>query len=138
VLGAFLSAIAIGMRSQAMWLTLPLVIIVLLQRAGRAAAGALLGSAMTFSIGILIWLVPLVIATGGVAAYRAALAAQGSEDFSGVDMLYRNPTPRRLAMSLLETFVFPWASTPLGWIVFALAPCFSSGVHRVRQSSLPL
>ena len=92
VLGAFLSALAIGMRSQAMWLTLPLLGVVLLQRAGRGAAGALLGSAMTFTIGVLIWAVPLVIASGGLTAYRAALAAQGGEDFSGVDMLYRNPT----------------------------------------------
>src|SRR5207244_99371 len=55
------------------------------------------------------------------AAYRTALSSQGSEDFSGVDMLYRNPTPRRLAMGLLQTFIYPWASTPLGGIVFGLA-----------------
>ena len=121
VLGAFLSALAIGMRAQALWLTVPLLLLVLLQRAGRGAAGALLGSAMTFSIGVVVWLVPLVFASGGVRAYRAALTAQGGEDFSGVDMLYRNPTARRLAFSLLDTFIYPWASTPLGWIVFGLA-----------------
>jgi len=121
VLGAFLSALAIGFRSQAAVLTLPLLILVLLQRAGRGAAGALLGSAMTFAIGVILWAVPLVFATGGVAAYRAALATQGGEDFSGVDMLYRNPTPRRLAIGLLQTFIYPWASTPLGCIVFGLA-----------------
>jgi hypothetical protein len=120
VLGAFLSAIAIGMRSQAIWLTLPLLLLVLLQRAGRGAAGALLGSAMTFSIGVLLWLVPLVFASGGLRAYRAALTAQGGEDFSGVDMLYRNPTARRVAFSLLETFIYPWAASPLGWIMFGL------------------
>ena len=121
VLGAFLSAIAIGMRSQAMWLTLPLLLLVLLQRAGRGAAGALLGSAMTFSLGVLLWLVPLVFASGGLGAYRAALTAQGGEDFTGVEMLYRNPTARRIAFSLLETFIYPWAASPLGWIVFGLA-----------------
>ena len=78
-----LSAIAIGMRSQAIWLTLPLLLLVLLQRAGRGAAGALLGSVMTFSIGVLLWLVPLLFASGGLRAYRAALTAQGGEDFSG-------------------------------------------------------
>ncbi len=121
VLGAFLSALAIGFRSQAMLLTLPLLLVVLLQRSGRGAAGALLGSAMTFSIGILLWGVPLVMASGGLAAYRSAVSAQGAEDFSGADMLYRNPVPRRLAMGLLQTFIYPWASTPLGWVVFALA-----------------
>ncbi|MCM3879577.1 MAG: DUF2723 domain-containing protein [Vicinamibacterales bacterium] len=121
VLGAFLSAMAIGMRSQALWLTVPLLLLVLLQRAGRGAAGALLGSAMTFSIGTLIWFVPLVFASGGLRAYRAALGAQGGEDFAGVDMLYGNPSARRLAFSLLETFIYPWASIPLGWLIFALA-----------------
>ena len=133
VLGAFLSALAIGMRSQAMWLTLPLLALVLVQRAGRGAAGALLGSAMTFTIGVLIWAVPLVIASGGLMAYRAAIAAQGSEDFAGVDMLYRNPSARRLAFALLETFIYPWASPVLGWTIFVLAAggsWRSCGAHR--------
>jgi len=121
VLGAFLAALAIGMRSQALWLTLPLLALVLVQRAGRGAAGALLGSAMTFTIGVLLWAVPLVIASGGLMAYRAAIAAQGREDFAGVDMLYRNPSARRLAFALLETFIYPWASSGLGWTIFVLA-----------------
>jgi len=121
VLGAFLSAIAVGFRSQAAVLTLPLLLLVLLQRAGRGAAGALLGSAMTYAIGTLLWAVPLTVASGGISRYRAALASQGGEDFSGVDMLYRNPTPRRLAIGLLDTFIRPWASMPLGWVVFVLA-----------------
>jgi hypothetical protein len=121
VLGAFLSAIAIGTRTQAMWLTLPVLALVLVQRAGRGAAGALLGSAMTFAIGSLLWFVPLVFASGGLMAYRGALAAQADADFSGVDMLYRNPSLRKLAFSLLETFIYPWASPVLGWVVFALA-----------------
>ena len=121
VLGAFLSAIAIGMRSQAFLLTLPLLLVVLVQRAGRGAAGALLGSAMTFTIGILLWAIPLVVASGGPSAYFAVMGAQGGEDLAGVDMLYLNPSPRRLAFNLLETFIQPWASPVLGWTVFALA-----------------
>ena len=121
VLGAFLAALAIGIRSQALWLTLPLLALVLVQRAGRGAAGALLGSAMTFTIGVLLWAVPLVIASGGLMAYRAAIGAQGLEDFAGVDMLYRNPSARKLAFALLETFIYPWASSALGWTIFVLA-----------------
>ena len=49
------------------------------------------------------------------------IAAQGSEDFAGVDMLYRNPSARRLAFGLLQTFIYPWASPVLGWTIFALA-----------------
>jgi len=121
VLGAFLAALAIGTRSQALWLTLPLLALVLVQRAGRGAAGALLGSAMTFTIGVLIWAVPLKIASGGLVAYREAVAAQGRADFAGVDMLYRNPSAQRLALALLETFIYPWASSALGWTIFVLA-----------------
>lgn len=121
VLGAFLSALAIGFRSQAVFLTLPLLIVVLVQRSGRGAAGAVLGSAMTFTIGVLLWAVPLIFASGGLAAYGAALSLQGGEDFSGVDMLYRNQTPRRLALGLLQTCIYPWASTPLGCVVLGLS-----------------
>jgi hypothetical protein len=121
VLGAFMSALAIGMRSQAMWLTLPLLGLVLPQRVGRGAAGALLGAAMAFAIGILLWAMLLVIASGGPSAYLAALGSQGGADFAGVDMLYRNPTARRLAFGLLHTFIDPWASPVLGWAVFVLA-----------------
>ena len=121
VLGAFFSAIAIGMRSQAIWLTLPLLAVVLVQRAGRGAAGALLGSAMAFAIGVLLWAVPLIVATGGPVAYFSALSAQGGADFAGVDMWYRNPTPRRLALGVLQTFIYPSASPALGWTTFGLA-----------------
>jgi Protein of unknown function (DUF2723) len=121
VLGAFLSALAIGMRSQAIWLTLPLLAVVLVQRAGRGAAGALLGSAMAFTIGVLIWAIPLLVASGGPGPYRIAIGAQGAEDFAGVDMLYRNPGARRLAFALLETFIYPWASPVLGWTIFVMA-----------------
>jgi hypothetical protein len=128
VLGAFMSALAIGMRSQAMWLTLPLLALVLLQRTGRGAAGALLGAVMAFSIGGLLWAIPLVIASGGPSAYLAALNFQGGADFAGVDMLYRNPSARRLALGLLQTFIYPWGSPVLGWTVFALATVGALGL----------
>ena len=53
VAGALIAGLAVGMRTQTIWLTFPLLAVVLLDRAGRGAAGALLGSAMTFSIGVL-------------------------------------------------------------------------------------
>ena len=130
VLGAFLSAIAIGMRSQALLLTFPLLAVVLVQRAGRGAAGAILGSAMTFTIGIAAWAIPLVVASGGIAKFRAAITAQGAEDLTGVDMLYTNPSARRLAFNLLETFVQPWASPVLGWTIVAFAVVGGLGLAR--------
>ena len=121
VAGAFLAAISIGMRSQCAWLTVPLLILVLADRIGRGVAGALLGSAMTFTIGGLLWGIPLLVASGGLAAYLAALGAQAGGDFTSGEMLYQTPTPRVAAFALLRTFVGPWDSTALAVVVLALA-----------------
>ena len=51
-------------------------------------------------VGCLAWGIPLVIASGGVDAYLAALHTQAAEDFSWVDMLWSNPTPRRSLRNL--------------------------------------
>lgn len=111
--GAFLAAFALGVRAQTFWLTLPLVVYAILCRRdlglSRTAARVLL----LYAAGVLAWAVPLVVATGGVRAYVAALSTQAGEDFAFVDMLWANPTPRRLAFNLYETFVLPWASVPI-------------------------
>src|SRR5687767_8741277 len=121
VIGALIAGLAVGMRTQTIWLTLPLLAAVLLDRTGRGGAGALLGSAMTFSIGVLAWAIPLVIASGGLAAYRAAFAGQTAEQFTGLDIFLSTPTPRRMAIGIIATLVGPWAVAPLGWIVIAVA-----------------
>lgn len=120
VAGAFVAGLALGVRSQTAWLTLPVLAIVLLHRAGRGAAGAVLGSSMTFGLGVLLWAVPLLAASGGPAGYLAALSSQAGEDFAGVDMLANNPTPRRLAFGLLHTFADPWVSGVLAAAIVAL------------------
>ncbi|MEO8677942.1 MAG: DUF2723 domain-containing protein [Vicinamibacterales bacterium] len=121
VIGALLAAISIGMRSQCAWLTLPLLMLVLADRIGRGVAGALIGSAMTFTIGGLLWGIPLLVASGGLNAYLTALGAQAGGDFTSGEMLYQTPTPRVAAFALLRTFVGPWDSTPLAVAVLALA-----------------
>jgi hypothetical protein len=121
LVGAFLAALAIGLRSQAAWLTLPLLVLVLFDRAGRGAAGALIGSAVWFLAGVLLWAVPLVVATGGPVAYWNALTAQGGEDIGGVDLLATNLGARRAAFGLLDSFLHPWAWNLLGAIVLVLA-----------------
>ena len=121
VAGAFASAVAIGFRSQTAWLTLPLLGLVLLDLIGRGAARALARSLAAFAIGVLLWGIPLILASGGPARYVAALARQGAEDFAGVDMWFNNPTPRRLAFGLYHTFVLPWALTPVAAAVLTLA-----------------
>jgi hypothetical protein len=121
VLGAFLAALSIGLRSQTVWFTVPLLMLVLVDRIGRGVAGALLGSTVTFIAGGLAWGIPLLIASGGLTAYLAALGTQAGEDFAAGEMLYTNPSPRAAAFALMRTFIDPWDSTTLGVAVLMLA-----------------
>jgi 4-amino-4-deoxy-L-arabinose transferase-like glycosyltransferase len=122
VLGALLTGIAVGFRSQNAMITLPFLVGVLLDRTGRGVAGAMLGGAVAMTLGALVWAVPLVVASGGVNAYLAALGSQAGQDFAGVDMLYLNPGNVRLAaFALLRTLIYPWDSLLLGGVVISCA-----------------
>lgn len=121
VLGALLAGFSVGFRSQTLWITAPLLVLVLVDRVGRGVAGAMLGSSIAFAAGAIVWAVPLLVASGGPQAYLAALGSQAGEDFAGVEMLYLNPTPRLAAFALLRTFVWPWDSVPLASVVLIFA-----------------
>ncbi len=121
VAGALIAGLAIGVRTQTAWLTMPLLALVLVDRAGRGAAGALLGSGMTFSIGVIAWALPMIVASGGFGRYREALAGQSAEQFQGLDIFLSNPTLRRMALGILAALVGPWAFAPLGWVVVMVA-----------------
>jgi hypothetical protein len=122
VLSALIAGLAIGVRSQTFWLTLPVLAVVIVDRAGRAAAGALLGAGLSFGIGCLLWFVPMIVASGGPARYLHALSFQAGSDFGGVDMLVTSAQPvRRLVLNLLQTFVSPWVSLPLAAVILAFA-----------------
>lgn len=121
VLGALLAGFAVGFRTQTLWITAPLLTLVLLDRIGRGVAGALLGATIAFTAGALAWGIPLIVASGGLDAYLAALGSQAGEDFAGVEMLYLTPTPRLAAFALLRTFVWPWDDVALAAVVLVLA-----------------
>ena len=139
VAGAFLAALAIGVRSQTMWLTLPLLVVVLFDRIGRGVAGALIGVTVTFTAGGLAWGIPLLAASGGLNAYLAALGTQAGEDFTSGEMLYTNPSPRAAAFALVRTFVHPWDSTALASGVLVLAAAgMVQLLMRDRRSLAPI
>ena len=96
VLGALLAGFAVGFRTQTLWVTAPLLAVVLVDRAGRGLGGALLGSTIAFTVGGLTWGIPLVVASGGLNAYLAALGSQAGEDFAGVEMLYLHALPNMM------------------------------------------
>jgi hypothetical protein len=121
VVGSLLAALSIGMRSQTAWITIPLLVLVLLDRVGRGVAGALVGGGIMFAAGGLAWGIPLLVASGGLGSYLAALGTQAGEDFAGGEMLYLTRSPRFAAVALLRTFADPWDSTPLAAGVLVLA-----------------
>jgi hypothetical protein len=113
VYAAAIAGLAAGLRVQTVWLTMPLLLAVAIRHRGRGPAWLMTRPAAAFALGGLAWAVPLVTASGGVDRYLRALGSQAGEDFAWVDMLWANPTPRRLAFALYETFVMPWDSVTL-------------------------
>jgi len=114
--GALLAALSVGFRSQMALLTGPLLLLVLLLRRRHALAMIAAGAA-----GVLIWAVPLIVLSGGLARYLASLGGQAGDDFTGVVMLWTNPSPRVAIEAALYTFVRPWGSPVLGGLIVGLA-----------------
>jgi hypothetical protein len=117
---AFLAVVALGVRAQTFWLTIPLLSWLAIRR-GITAWRIWVRTVAMGAVGALVWAIPLIVATGGFNAYLAALRSQAGEDFAFVDMLWANPTPRRLAFGLLQTLVLPWGMVPLAVVMLALA-----------------
>jgi hypothetical protein len=118
---ACLSAFAAGIRSQVVWLTVPLLLLAVarLPRGGRPRAAALAIAA--YAVGGLAWFVPLVMLSGGPAAYLRVFYSQGAEDLTGVAMLATTPTLRQLVAALQSAFVAPWSEWAIAAGVLTLA-----------------
>jgi hypothetical protein len=118
---AFVAGLAVGLRVQTIWLTLPLLLLVWLRHRQLGVGWTMTRPVAALAAGGAVWAIPLVVASGGPAAYMRALGSQAGEDFAWVDMLWANPTPRRLAFALYETFVMPWDVLVLASVVGAAA-----------------
>ncbi|HUF22884.1 MAG TPA: hypothetical protein VMN81_02060 [Vicinamibacterales bacterium] len=131
VAASLATGLAIGLRSQTMWLTLPLLAWVLagLVRHRRWTHGlALAGAALA---GVLIWLIPVIQITG-FEEYRSLLAGQGRHDVRGVAMLAANPSWLLLKEDLVQTFLAPWRLIAVPWLVVGAA---AAGLVRVTAGS---
>jgi hypothetical protein len=118
---ALAAGLAAGVRSQSVWLTAPMLALAMAAHRGAGAWWLLSRPTAALAFGGLAWAIPLVVASGGLASYLRALGTQADLDFAGVDMVWLNPTPRRLAMSLYETLVMPWVSATLATPVLVTA-----------------
>ena len=135
-LAGFCGGLAAGMRSQVVWLTVPLLAL----RAWRAEGQprpipnpqSLIPVAAAFAAGVLLWFAPLVIISGGPGAYWRALFDQGAEDLGNIQMLWTRHAPRDVADALYYAFVAPWAVWPVAAVALA---CASFGLLRlaIRQ-----
>jgi hypothetical protein len=145
VVAAFLAGLAAGLRSQVLWLTVPLLAFAVFRRRpgplGRdtpASAGpkgpALHEVGLAFAVGILAWAIPLVMLTGGPVAYWLAVFNQGAEDLGGVQMLWTTRTPRQLLIALNSALVAPWAAPWVAAVVLVLA---IAGAVRLYRTNAP-
>ena len=133
IAGALIAGITAGVRVQTALLTVPILLLVVWERRANRPLLARLISALM--VGGFAWAVPLVWLSGGIRGYLAALESQAGEDFSWVDMLLTNPTPRRLALSLVDSIINPWSMPALAWLVIAAAVAgFGVTVWRERRA----
>jgi hypothetical protein len=119
--GGLLCGIAMGARSQTALLTLPLLVLaVLLPRSGLRPQNrfAAVGAA---ALGVLVWAVPLVVASGGLPEYARALGSQAGEDFSGVVMLWTTRTKAAALDAVMYSFLWPWGHPVAGVVVLVVA-----------------
>jgi hypothetical protein len=118
---ALAAGFAAGVRSQVVWLTVPLLFFVKTRnRAWRLDAVMLIAGA--YAAGVLTWAIPLLMLSGGPTGYWNAVTFQGGADLSGVTMLWTNPTPRQVLAAVEYHFLAPW-----GWWPLAAAVLVCSG-----------
>ena len=123
VVAAFAAGLATGLRSQVLWLTVPLLALRAIQN-GLAAGGSPVSSPKSlvliltaFLAGVLLWFVPLLILSGGAIPYWHALFDQGAAALENIQMLWTNHGLRDLRDAVYFAFVAPWAT----WTVAAIA-----------------
>jgi hypothetical protein len=153
-IAAFAAGVAAGIRSQVVWLTVPLLTVKGLgaRRWGLADAGRrpatneveqlapssklLVTAGAAFTAGILVWLIPLVVVSGGPAGYWRALTNQGAEDFGNIVMLWTRRDLRTLVDALYFAFIAPWAASPVAIVVLAFASLGTLWLWRANRTAL--
>jgi hypothetical protein len=122
----------VGLRSQTMWLTGPLLGAVVAMIATRRRPRDALRLVGLAAAGALLWGIPLVVLTGGIDAYLASLGSQGAEDFQGAWMLAVRPSLRLFVEALDATFLVAWNAPALGVLVTVLA---LAGIARAARAA---
>jgi hypothetical protein len=119
--GACLAGFAIGARSQTLLLTLPLLGLALVLPGLGLRVRDRIAAIAAVSIGVLVWGIPLIVASGGLSSYAAAIGSQAGEDLSGVVMLWTTRRPRVALDALTYSFLWPWGHPIAGGLVIGAA-----------------
>jgi hypothetical protein len=135
VLGALAAGVAIGVRSQNVWLTLPLLLLVMARSPERRPM-LWLRMASALAIGVGAWAIPLLIATGGVSPYLQAFSGQAAEDWRDARILATSFAWSDVTSALTMTFVFPWGTGVLAAIVLSFVA--TGLVTKALRSPRPL
>jgi hypothetical protein len=136
VIGAFLTGLGVGVRSQTMWLAGAFLVWLVAALAKRHRVREALWVVAAAGVGVLLWAVPLVWLSGGLDSYLASLRFQGEHDFQGGHMLYTNPSWRLFRTSMHWTFVEPWQARWLAAGVLLLAVVGASHLMRRNRAQL--
>ncbi len=119
--GALIAGLAAGVRVQTALLTAPALAAALVVAPQNRALSTRLRVIAAACAGVLLWLVPLLITSGGPTQYLSAFGTQATEHLTEV-VLWRDPTSVRLAYhAVVNAFVWPWATLTLGALVVAFA-----------------
>jgi hypothetical protein len=130
--GSFLAGLAPGARLQSIFLTgLPFLRAVWKSTKGR------LGAIAAAIVGTLLWVAPVLVASGGARPYARAFAetmGQAAES----EPLFTDLSLNRIARALEWVFLRPWGSPVLALAVLALAALGALSLLRDRRASLIL
>lgn len=132
IAGAFVAGLAAGVRIQTAALTGPVLAMSMLRAPAAITVRARLLAAAAALAGVLLWLVPLLVSTGGLTNYLAAFGSQAGEDLVGVVMLWTTPEARVAFHAFVNAFVWPWGTLTLGTVVVSVA-CIGAAVSALRS-----
>jgi hypothetical protein len=134
-----LAGFAAGIRSQVIVLTVPMLVYAVFHLPRSIRPKGVTLAVAGYGAGVLAWFIPLVIVSGGPAAYFRVFYSQGAEDLSGVAMLATTPTLRQLMLALQFGFVAPWSEWLIAAAVLVLAAGgFGALVFRSSRVLAPL
>ena len=136
--GALVAGLGIGIRSQTFLLTLPVLGLALVLPGLGVRLRDRIAAVAAGSIGVLAWGIPLVVASGGLSSYAAALGSQAGEDFSGVVMLWTARRPRVVLDAAMYSFLWPWGGVVTGAVVVGIAAAGALRLSRQAPKTLGL